>query len=224
MSYVKVTLAVGIALTIAVGAVTLTHSPPRVVRVNEAEANVSLGVTQSEPAVCQANEVLPAGVSAIRLSIDAFFGAKVHLIAYHGSQIVTEGTRAPTWTGTSVTVPVKPVSHTTSHVELCFALAPNDQLVIIPGHAVPPRDAATALRSSRLAPNVPRSEELTLKGRVLVEYLTAGKGSWWSRARSVARHMGIGHFISGPWVALLAAALMAAVGILTVALTLREQT
>jgi hypothetical protein len=223
MSNVKVTLAVGMALTIAAVAFALTRSPARVVRVNESEANTSLGVTQAEPAVCQANEVLPRGVSAIRLSIDAFFGSTVHLIAYDGSRVLTEGRRAPTWTGTSVTVPVKPVAHRTSHVKLCFALAPNDQLVIIPGRLTPPREAAVAMRSNKLAPRVARSAELPLKGRVLVEYLAPGHGSWFSRVRAVARAMGIGHFVSGAWVALLAAVLMAAVSVLTVRVALREQ-
>jgi hypothetical protein len=35
--------------------------------------------------------------------------------------------------------------------------------------------------------------------------------------------MGLGHFISGSWVALLTAALMAATGVLAVRLALREQ-
>jgi hypothetical protein len=219
MSNVKVTLAVGIALTIAVGVLTLTRSPPHVVRVNGPSADWSLGVTNSEPEICQANEVLPAGVSAIRMAIAAFFGSNVHVVAYDGTRILTEGRRGPDWTGTSVTVPVKPVNRTTSHVKLCFALRPNSELVIFPGYLTSRRNAAVASGTGR----GPRAAKLSLKGRILVEYLAAGHRSWWSRALSVARHMGIGHVIGGKWVALLAAALMAAVGVLTVGLTLREQ-
>jgi len=49
-----------------------------------------------------------------------------------------------------------------------------------------------------------------------------GGGSWWSRALSVARHMGIGHAISGTWVALLVAALVAALCALVIRLGWRE--
>jgi hypothetical protein len=62
-----------------------------------------------------------------------------------------------------------------------------------------------------------------LRGRVQIEYLAPGSGSWWTRIGSVATHMGFGHFINGDAVALLALALMAAVGVLTVRLALREQ-
>ena len=41
-----------------------------------------------------------------------------------------------------------------------------------------------------------------------VEYLRAGHGSWWSRASSVARHMGLGHAASGTWIVFLLIALM----------------
>ncbi|HEY3827878.1 MAG TPA: hypothetical protein VGL57_01655 [Solirubrobacteraceae bacterium] len=222
MNNVKVTLAVGIALTLAIGAVTLSRSPPRVLRVNGPAANQSLGVTNKEPAICQAREVVPANVSAIRLSIDAFFGSNIHLVAYHENHILTEGRRGPTWTGTSVTVPVRPVDHTTSQVNLCFTLAPNHQLVIIPGYRTPPSRSAVAL-SSTLTSASAAGTGLHLKGRFLAAYLTAGSGSWWSRIPAVVRHMGFGHFISGIWVALLAAALMLAVGLLTLRLTLQER-
>jgi hypothetical protein len=223
MRTVTVTLAVGTALTIAVGAVTLTRSPPRVLRVNEPEANISMGITQANPAICQSGETLSAGTTAVRISLDAFLGARVRVVAYRGGQVVTEGRRAPTWGGTSVTVPVRPVAQTVSGANFCFEIGPNSQFVIIPGHQSPPSRAAVALQSGQLGPSVPTNQQLPLKGRVVVEDLGDGRGTWWSRIRGVARHMGLGHFVTGKWIPLLAAALMAAVGALALRLALREQ-
>jgi len=223
MSNVKVTLAIGIALTIAVGAVVLTRSPPRVVRVNGTGPVGSLGVTQGELSICQANEVLPAGVSAIRISIVAFLGANLQAAAYHDGRIITAGRRNPDWSGTSATIPVKPVDRTTSHVTLCIAFAPNSELLQIFGLRESARNAASAFQSPRLSSRVPSGRKTLLRGRLQVTYLASGQHSWWSRASSVATRMGLGHFIGGKWVALLAALLMASVGILTVRLTLREQ-
>jgi hypothetical protein len=224
MSNVKVTLAIGIALTIAVGAFTLTHSPPRVVRINESRAIGSLGVTQSELAICQGNETLPAGVTAIRFSIVAFFGSNLQVVAYHNGRIVTEGSRGPDWSGTSATVPVKALNHATSHVNLCVAFTPNTQLLQLFGRPASARNTGVVFQSKkRLTATLPRTTLASLHGRLLVTYLASGRGSWWSRVATVATHMGLGHFISGKWVALLAAILMAAVSILTVRLTLREQ-
>jgi hypothetical protein len=227
MRNVKVTLAAGIAITIAVLAVVLTRSPPRVVHASSPPDNSIIGVNYGQAALCQTGETLPAGVGAIRLSVVAFFGSNIRVVAYRGSRILTEGRRGPNWTGASVTVPVEPVDRTTSHVRLCFAFAPNQERIVILGRPTPTREAVVASRVSTLAPRTPAealepSQAIPLKGRVVVEYLAAGRSSWWSRVLSVARRMGIGHALSGTWLALLAAALMAAVGVLAVRLTLRE--
>jgi hypothetical protein len=206
---VKVTLGVGIALLLAVGAATLTHAPPRVVRVNTT-SRILGGTITGNAELCQPNEVLPAGVSAIRLSAGAYFGPRIKVKAFAGSRVVTEGVQGPVWTGTSVTVPVKPVSETTRHVRLCIEVGPNSELVFFKG--VPAGLNETAV----YGPGAP------LGGRVAVEDLAPGDGSWWSRILTVARHMGIGHALSGTWVVLLIAALVAAVGALAVGLAARD--
>jgi hypothetical protein len=126
VKYVKVTLVAGIALIVAVGALTLTRSPPRVVGVGtttDARSMLPLARTLGDANVCQANEALPAGVSAIRLTLGAEYGSNVHVKAYSGSQVLTEGARGPEWTSGSVTVPVRPLSRAASHVTLCFDLS-----------------------------------------------------------------------------------------------------
>jgi hypothetical protein len=206
---VKLTIAVSLALTVAVGALTLTRSPPRLVGARAVET-AELASTVDKAAACQANEVLPRGVTAIRLTLETLFGSGVLVRAYSTSRLLTEGRRAAGWAGGSVTVPVVPLNHTVSHVKICFQLLGNSEPVGVVGVRTPPREAAVSRAGQRLS------------GRFGVEYLAAGRGSWWSRALSVARHIGIGHAFSGTWVALLIAALMAAVGALALRVAWRE--
>jgi hypothetical protein len=206
---VKVTLGVSIALTLAVVAVALTRAPARVVRASSV-GHSEVGATVSDEETCQANEVLPAGVSAIRVWLLAFYGSRVRVTASSGSQVLAEGTRAGDWTGGSVTVPVTPLKRTASQVTLCIAVGPNSQPIFTFGREAPAREAAVATGEGRLG------------GRMGVEYLAGGQGSWWSRILPVARRMGLGHALSGAWVVLLIAALVGAAGLLAVRITLRE--
>jgi hypothetical protein len=219
---VTVTLAAGLTLIAIVTAVALTRAPPRVVGVNGPAADTRLGVTTADPTICQANETLPRGVSAIRLAIVAFFGANAHVTAYDGSRVLTEGGRGPDWTGASVTVPVNPVNSAVSGVTLCLALGPNSEPLLVTGRTTPAQDAAVVLRGHTPTPAIRANAAEALNGRISVEYLAAGDRLWWSRALSVARDLGLGHFVSGTWIALLVAALMAAVGLLAMRLALRE--
>jgi hypothetical protein len=206
---VKVAIAVSLALAAAMCAWTLTRSPPRVVRATVTERD-ELAFAVTGAAACQSNEVLPGDVSAIRLGLDATFGSRLRVRVYSGSRVIAEGSRAADWTGGTVTVPVKPVDRTVFPVKLCFDVGPNSEAIRIIGFHTPAREAAVS----------PQGE--TLSGRIGVEYLAAGRGSWWSRALSVARHIGIGHAISGTWVALLIAGLMVAVGALALRVAWRE--
>jgi hypothetical protein len=206
---VKITLGVGIVILAVIAAVTLTHAPPRVARVGAA-APARLAATIGDTEGCQANELLPSGVSAIRLAFVAYYGARVRVTVSSGSRILTEGRRGPEWTGTSVTVPVTPLTNQASHVQLCFAIGPNSEPIFLLGSPTPLREAAA------LSPGGP------LPGKVGVEYLTAGDGSWWSRILPVARHIAIGHDLSGTWMAWIVVALVAVIGLLALRLVLRE--
>lgn len=221
---VVATFVVGAALILAVLAVTLTHAPPRVVLVGAPGVRAvdvngvrGLRITTGDPTVCQAGEVLPRGVSAIRLSTWGFFGARVRVAVYGGSRVLTEGRRGADWTSDSVTVPVKPLARTSTGTKLCFTLGPNSESILLLGALTPPREAATISESG-----VARGAPQLLEGRVTVEYLASGQGSWWSRILTVARHVGLGRSFSGTWIALLIAALTLAAGALAVRLTLRE--
>jgi hypothetical protein len=217
---VKVTLAVGIALLAIIGAFALTRSPPRVVAGTVGPANAVMTHLAGDISVCQAGEPLPAHVSAVRLSMWAFLGWKMHVAIYSGSQLLTQGSRAADWTSDSVTVPVAPLDRASAETTLCFAIGPNSEPALILGRNTAPPEAATVVRGADPGPG--STPEGRLPGKVDVEYLASGQGSWWSRVTSVANHMGLGRAFSGTWIALLVAALMAAVAVLAVRLTLRE--
>lgn len=206
---VRATLGVGIVLVAVAVALTLTRAPPRVLRVAAQPLEV-LTFTTGDGETCQTGEVLPAGASAIRVSLGAYYGTRVGVKAYAGGRVLTEGTRGPDWTSGSVTVPIRSLSYTASDVKLCIAIGPNSEPIYLLGTPTPKRYAAFVPGGSSVG------------GRVGVEYLAAGNGSWWSRILSVARHMGIGHALGGTWVVLLIAALVGSVGALAMWLAVRE--
>jgi len=223
---VAMTLAVGLVLLGGGVAVALARAPSKVVRIGypgvravNANGVNPVGFTFGAPVICQSGEVLPAGVSAVRLSMWSFFGPPVRVTAYAGSRVLTEGSRAGGWVGDSVTVPVKPIARTASGVRICADMRPNAEPLLILGAKTLPRQAATIQEDgTSLTPG----EARPLSGRVTTEYLRSGNGSWFSRIVAVARHAGLGRAFSGTWIAILIVALMVAVGVLAVRLTLRE--
>lgn len=222
MSSVRVTLAAGIALTLIVGAIVLTRSPPQVLLNTNVQTKYGLAITQGEVTICQGDETLPAGVTAIRFWSVAFLGSNVELAVYRGPQMLTQGHHDPAWAGQTVTVPVSPLSYATSGVRVCAAFAPNSQLIQFFGTPTGERNTARFLNGDQITPEAPPSGG-SLRGRLRIEYLGPGHRSWWSRALTVATNMGFGHFIGGKSVALLTILLVAAMAIFTVRLTLREQ-
>jgi hypothetical protein len=223
------TFGLGFALIAAVAAVTLAKAPPRLVRigapgvpgVNANGAN-ALFSTTGYHTVCQAHEVLPAGISDFRVGIWAFYGSRLRVAAYEGSRLLTEGTRNASWTATSATVPVKPLAHQAPDATVCVAIGPTSEpMLLLGGHT------SSAQGATLTAGGIPRGGAVkgggqSLQGRESIEYLAPGRRSWWSQALSVARRLGLGRAFSGMWIALLIAALMAAVAVLAVRLALQE--
>jgi hypothetical protein len=120
-----------------------------------------------------------------------------------------------------VTVPVRAVRSTTSGARLCLAIGPNSEPILLLGDNAQPAEAAVNLPTNKPAPQSASLEE-RLPGRMHVEYLGSGEGSWWSRIASMAQHVGLGRAYSGTWIAALIGVLMIAVGALALRLTLRE--
>lgn len=224
---IAITLAAGGAvILVLVAAVALTRSPPKVVGVGVpvGDAHDSpLGRDLGDASICQPGETLPAGTTAVRLGMWAFYGAKMHVRVYSGSRVLTEGSRGPNWTSDSVTVPVRPLARRATGVVVCVGIGPNSQPLTLLGVEKPSSEAAsTTLGVSAATLAAAGASHQQLGGKLGIEYLSGGGGSWWSHVVAVAKRMGYGRAFSGTWIALLVVALMAAVGVFAVRLTLRE--
>jgi hypothetical protein len=193
---VRIALVAGLALLALAVGVTLSGSPVVVAHTNSVLAERKIAETVSNAAACQADEVLPAGISAIRLTLDSYAGPQVSVRVLSGTRVLTHGVVGSGWVGGSLTVPVKHVSRTTSGVRVCFKLGPTKEKVAIDGVRT---SSAVAARDDG---------GNSLPGRIRVEYLRAGHSSWWSLARVLARRIGLGRAPTGAWVALLAALLI----------------
>lgn len=229
-----VTWLAGFAAIAALCGVALAQAPPRLVAIGVPGVKAigptgasSLAPVEQDATICQPGEGLPAGVSAIRISIWAFYGARVRVSAYRetlsgDSSLLTEGSHSADWTGDSVTVPVRPLRRAVPRAKLCLSIGPNSEPLQLLGPRTQPGEAAViTTRLASPATLSPRNASL-LPGRMVVEYLRPGSGSWLTRLLAVARRFGLGRLYSGTWIALLAAALMAGAGLLAVRLTLRE--
>jgi hypothetical protein len=206
----RVGLVVGLALTAVAVAIVLSGAPPVLAGTNGVTAVPYAPLASaSGGGGCQADETVPAGASAIRLSLEASAGPRVHVAVWVGGRTITRGESAAGWLDRVVTVPVKPVARTVHHATVCFSFAGANERVSLLGARTPPRSAA-------------RSGARVLPGRIAVEYVRAGSSSWWSLASAVARRMGLGRAWAGTWVAAMVALLMATGIALASWLTLRE--
>jgi hypothetical protein len=194
----SVALAAGFALVALALVIVLSGSPQVLAGSNGIEplGNV-LTTVPGGGSACQAGETLPAGASAIRLSLGATAGPRVAVAVRAGGEIVAHGVSAPGWLGNVVTIRIAPVAHTVRDATVCFGFAGADERVSFFGL---PTSASSAARSGRGA----------LAGRVAIEYVHSGSSSWWSRAVAVSRRMGLGRAWAGTWVALFVGALIAA--------------
>jgi hypothetical protein len=194
----RVALAAGLALLAVALVIVLSGSPQVLAGTNGIEplGNVLASVPGGGSA-CQAGETLPAGSSAIRLSLGATAGPRVAVAVRSNGEVVAHGVSAPGWLGDVVTIPVEPLGRAVRDATVCFAFAGAYERVSFFGARTPARGAA-------------RSGKGLLPGRVAVEYVRSGRSSWWSLALSVARRMGLGRARAGTWIALFVGALMAA--------------
>ena len=207
---VSLALAAGLVLTAVAMAVTLSGSPTTLAGTNSVPFEGEVANTNGDASACQAGETLPAGTSAIRLSLEAVIAPSVSVQAVSDGRVVARGVRGSGWTGGTVTVPVRPVVRRAVHdVTVCFKLGPTREIVTIEGQLTNPASAA-------------RGEGAALPGRMRIEYLRAGRSSWWSLALPTARRLGLGRAWAGSLVALLLATLMGALVALCSWVLLRE--
>jgi hypothetical protein len=210
MPGVRIALAAGLALLLAGLALTLTGAPARVASSNKVPGReTAIASTQHGASYCQDRELLPRGISAIRVWLDAAAGPRVSVDVYSHERLIASGTRGSNWTGTAVTIPVKALPEAVTGTTVCVTFSLHDETIIVQGRAAP---AAIAARDDRNP----------LAGRMWVEYLRPGTRSWLAQILEVARRMGLGRAPTGTWVALAALALLLAAIALASRLLLRE--
>jgi hypothetical protein len=201
---VRVALAVGLLLLVVALVVVLSQSPLTVTGTNSVPVNRRTIVVAPGSTGCTPAGTLPAGTSAIRLSVVGNAGPHVKLTALSGPEVVASGERASGWGVTeSLTVPVNRVSEDKPNTEICLKFGPGVEPVAMNG----------ALVKNAAGVEVPGFR---------VEYLQSGSKSWWSLASGVAERMGRGHAPSGTWIVFLLIALMIAVAALASQLIIRE--
>jgi hypothetical protein len=172
-------LAVGLTvLAIAIVAV-MSQSPPVVSRTNASRITGPVATVTHDFRTCQDDELLPAGTTEIRLSLEALLGPPVLVRVIHHGVVVASGSVGAGWSRQSVTIPVKALGRPAADTSVCFTVAARNETVYVKG-----------------APDT-RVRDAGTDGRIRIEYLRPGGRSWWALAPSVARRMALGRSPSG---------------------------
>jgi hypothetical protein len=209
MRSARTALALAATLTAIAIVLTLHGAPMSVAGTNGIPDAGEVATTQRATSACQGAETVPAGTTAVRLTLAAEIGPRVIITARSAEGTITHGIRGAGWTGAAVTVHVQRVAHTARGAQLCFALArPLEEIELFGRHTTGP-DALIGPRGERLP------------GRLGVEYLQSGHTSWLSLAPSIARRMGFGHAWGGAWIVFALAVVMASAAGLMAWLALR---
>jgi hypothetical protein len=199
---VRVALALGLSLIALAVAAVLLQPPLVVAGTGRSTSRALLGHSRGRVRVCQGNEVLPVGTTAVRLGLSANVGPRVTFEALSGKRVLTRGARTAGWgIEDTVTVPVRRVARTVRGALVCTAI----------GAAIEPIEVLGTRASGAAG-----------AAAIEIEYLRPGSRSWGSMASSLARRIGFGHAPSGALGVLLLVASMAAVFALVPWLILRE--
>jgi hypothetical protein len=198
----SIVLAAGLVLIAMIVGVTLARSPPTLAGTNRVPAESLIGLVERPAGACQSGETLPAGTSAIRLSLVAIIGPRVAVRALSGGRVITRGSTGAGWTGSEVTVPVAALARGVAPITICVRLSDLNGEVEFKG-ARTSAPVAVSERGERL------------HGRLRVEYVRAGHSSWLSLLSAVARHVSLGRAASGMWAVFFILALTLSVVALT---------
>jgi hypothetical protein len=147
---------------------------------------------------CQPAGALPRGTTAIRLGVEGlYFSPAVTVKILSGLRLLAEGRHEAGGPAVpNVTVPVPRLAHALAGARICTTVGP--ALEPIRYYGAPRRTSAPAANPL---------QEATLR----MQYMRPSGRSWWSRASSIANHLGLGRAPQGTWVAFFAIALMLAV-------------
>lgn len=210
MRSAKIALAAGLTLIVIAIGLVLLHSPSSVARTNGTPGEEHrIAFTTHGATYCQAQELLPAGTSALRLSLSAFSGPRVRVAVSAGGHPLTGGEQESGWTSRVLTVPVRARSRAVPDATVCVSFSLHDEAVTVFGK---PTSHTIAAHDGRRA----------LRGRMWIEYLHSGGRSWASLAPTILSSMRFGRGGAGVLIVSLALVLLVAVAALTARLVLEE--
>ena len=182
----------GLALLAIALVLTLSGSPLVVTHTNATPASEPILEAGSGSKACQSGEVLPAGTTAIRLTLVAAVGPRVSLSVLSGTRVLTSGVTASGWTSGAATVPVKALPRAVAPARSALGLGPSAETVQLGGSRT---NATTAARGS-LGGATARS---TSRSNICA--VATARGGRWPRRRQGTWASAVRR--AGTWVALL---------------------
>jgi hypothetical protein len=195
----RIALAAGfVLLALAIG-FALTRSPPAVAGSNGVPLEGTIAHVPGGLGACQAHTLLPAGATAVRVSLYAGIGPRVsvRVVSAHG-RLLASGVRGSGWRGESPNVALRAPKSGATDTTFCFALGSSGESVGLDGSTARPGEGAVAQGGGALGV------------RLRIVYLRPGGRTWLALIPSVARRFGLGRWAAGTWVALLVALLVGA--------------
>jgi len=207
---VAITLGFGFALITAALVATLLRTPDAVTSTNSITVTGELGYFSPHTTVCQSNDAFPASTTAVRVSLIAYIGPAVSVTVSHGGETIARGHHDAGWVSSSLTLPLQPPVANAMNAKICITRDSGQLLAGLLGNNSPRAVAATG-------------NGKPLPGRMRIEYLSRGRGSWLSLAKRIARRLGLGHSPSGTWIVLPLVLMMAVAVALGAWLLMREQ-
>lgn len=204
---IKVAIATGLALTAFAVGVSLARSPQVRAGSDGTPLPGEIGATYKPATLCQGAETIPAGTTAIHISILSLLGPRLELTARSHGRVVTTGELGYGWTGSSATIPVRRVVGNHPRSEVCVSMAKRQQLVNFRGE------------NTKFSPTT--EDGRVLSGRLRLDYLREAGKSWWGLLRPTIRRMGLG-VGGGGWIVLLPLMALAAAAALASWLLARD--
>lgn len=205
---IRITIAIGLGLIVLAVGIGLARSPLVRAGTDGTPLPTEIGATSVPTTICQGEETVPAGTTAIRVSLLSLLGPRIKLVARSGGQVVTSGTIGYGWTGAVVTIPVRRVVGTHRHTNVCVSLAKRQQLVNLRG------------ANTKFSPAVTEGKQV-LPGRMRFDYLRPDSRSWLSLTLPTARRLGL-NIGGGAGIILIPLMLLLSVGTLASWLVVRD--
>jgi hypothetical protein len=205
---IRITIAIGLALLALAVGVGLARSPLVRAGTDGTPLPTEIGASSVPTTICQGEETVPAGTTAIRVSMLSLLGPRLKLTARSGGQVVTTGELGYGWTGAVVAIPVATVVGTHPHTTVCVSLAKRQQLVNLRG------------ANTKFSPAVTEGKQV-LAGRMRFDYLRPDNRSWLSLALPTARRIGL-NIGGGAGIVLVPLMLLLSVGTLASWLLVRD--